>query len=251
MKNLVRLVRAEFWKMRHTLLPALHLIIPLGGILVFLGYYSYSAWSEESKVCAYIQVLSFALPLVVSIICSMSISLEEAGHFQTLFSVQQYKYLSLLAKWIALSLLGLGAILLAVCGFAAGYSWMNGNLIFSWRRYVILAGSLWLCSICLYIIHSFLNLAFGKTISMCVGTAQSLVAALFLTGLGEGIWTLFPCSYSGRWSGYLLLYWSDRGLSIGRPQLVRDVLICAIITTVICGVVFSWFYYYEGRQCCD
>lgn len=251
MKAVVRLVRAEFWKMRHTLLPALHFIIPLGGILVFLGYYSYSAWSEESKVYAYIQVLSFALPLVISIICSMSISLEEAGHFQTLFSVQQYKNLSLLAKWITLSLLGLGAILLAVCGFAAGYAWMKGNLVFSWRQYVILAGSLWLCSICLYIIHSFLNLVFGKTISMCVGTAQSLVAALFLTGLGEGIWTFFPCSYSGRWSGYLLLYWSDRGLSIGRPELVRDVLICAIITTVICGVVFSWFYYYEGRQCCD
>lgn len=251
MKELFGLVRAESWKMRHTLIPALHLIIPVGGILVFLGYYSYSAWSEEDKVFAYIQVLSVALPLVVSILCSMSVSLEEAGHFQTLLSIQPHKALALLAKWVTLSLLGLGAILLAVCGFAAGYGVMRGSMVFSWRQYVILAGSLWVCSINLYILHSFFNLAFGKTISMCVGTAQSLVAALFLTGLGEGVWTFFPCSYSGRWSGYLLLYWSERGLSTGQTELLRNISVCAVITVVLWSVVFVWFCYYEGRQCSD
>ena len=251
MKDLVRLVRAESWKMRHTLLPILHLIIPVGGILAFLGYYSYSAWSEEDKVFAYIQVLAVALPLVVSIICSMSVSQEEAGHFQTLLSIQYHKYLALLAKWITLSFLGLGAILLAVCGLAAGYGVMKGSMVFSWRQYVILAGSLWLCSINLYMLHSIFNLAFGKTISMCVGTAQSLVAALFLTGLGEGVWTFFPCCYSGRWSGYLLLYWSERGFSIGQTELARDMSICAVITVLLWGVAFLWIYYYEGRQCSD
>lgn len=58
-------------------------------------------------------------------------------------------------------------------------------------RYVRLTGTLIFGSVPLYLEHLFLNLIFPKTVSQCVGVAQSVVSALFLTGLGEGRWQFF------------------------------------------------------------
>ena len=113
--------------MRHTWIPVLHILIPVLGILVFLYYYSFAAWSDEGKISGYIQVLSIAFPLIISGICSMSVEMEEKGHFQTFLGVAVNRRNPLLAKWIVLSGMGFAAILLAVLGFAGGFRALSGK----------------------------------------------------------------------------------------------------------------------------
>ena len=80
----------------------------------------------------------------------------------------------------------------------------------------------------LYAFHLFLSLCFGKAASMAAGIVEAVLAALMLTGLGDGCWPVVPCAWSGRWSSYLLLY--EAGV-------------------LITAGIFIWFHYYEGRQC--
>lgn len=248
--ELWRLVRAEIWKMRHTLLTWIHVLIPLLGITVFLIYYSFAGWSEEGKISGYVQVLSITFPLLISVVCSLSVEMEEQGHFQTLLGAAVHKLEPLLAKWIVLAGMGLGAMLLAVGGFAAGYGIMTGRMIYTPGQYLGIAAVLWLGGANLYLLHLFLNLAFSKHISMCAGTAELLVAALFLTGLGEGRWQFFPCSWSGRWSGYLLLYWKGTA-AVSAGFMFRSFCVGAVLTAVLWGMIFLWYHFYEGRQCHD
>lgn len=247
MRELWRNIKGEVWKMRHTLLPWLHVLIPLLGISVFLLYYSFAAWSDEGKVSGYIQALSVVLPLVISVICSMSVETEESGHFQTILGTAVYRENPLFAKWIFLSGMGLGSILLAVVGFAAGYRLMTGRTALSGRDSLILAVILWLGCGSTYLFHLFLNFAFSKGISLCAGTVELLVSALFLTGLGEGRWQYVPCSWSSRWSGYLLLYWKGDKM-VSAEYLMKSLEICVIVAVILCGVILWWFHFYEGKK---
>lgn len=243
-------VKGEMWKMRRTLLPWLHVMIPLLGIAVFLAYYSFAAWNDEGKILGYMEALTVILPLVVSVICSISAEFEESGHYQTFLGVSVCKMNPLLAKWIVLSGMGLLSILLAVVGFAAGYRITEGSTVLLMREYLILAAVMWLCSVNLYLIHLFLNFAFSKNISLCAGTAELVVAALFLTGLGEGRWQFFPCSWGSRWTEYLIQYWiGNKTAAAG--DVLKILGIGAGVTAALWSVFFLWFHFYEGRQCRD
>lgn len=249
-RELYRDIQGELWKMRHTLIPALHILLPVLGILVFLSYYSFAAWSDEGKISGYIQVLSVALPLVISGICSMSVEMEEKGRFQTFLAVAVYQRNPFLAKWMVLSGMGFAAILLAVLGFAGGFRILSGRAALSVVEYLTLAWALWMESVDLYLLHLFLSLRFSKNISLCVGTAELVVSALFLTGLGEGRWQYFPCAWGGRWGGYLLQCWIGNGAA--STEYMTKCLVSGAVVSILlwCGV-FLWFPFYEGRQCKD
>jgi len=195
MREVFRTLRAEFWKMKHTLLPLLHLLIPAAGAAIFLGYYRFAAFSDMGQVSGYIQVLAIALPVVASVLCSMSVELEAQNHFQTFLSTTTRKHSPLLGKWIVLTLWGFGAICLAVEGFALGYRYLLGKAFVSQEAYMAIIVAMTVSLANLYLIHLFLNLKASKGISMCIGISESLVAALFLTGLGEGIWQYLEYNY--------------------------------------------------------
>lgn len=245
-RELYRDIQGELWKMRHTLIPALHILIPALGILVFLFYYSFTAWSDEGKISGYIQTLSIALPLVVSGVCSMSVEMEEKGRFQTFLGVAVYRRNPLLAKYLVLAGLGFAAILFAVFGFAGGFWMLSGREALSAGEYLALACVLWMEGMNLYLLHLFLNLIFSKSISLCVGMAELVVSALFLTGLGEGRWQFFPCAWGGRWGGYLLQCWIGNGAA-QTEYMVKSLAVGAAVSVLLWCGIFLWFPFYEGR----
>lgn len=248
--ELYRNLLAESWKMRHTLIPWLHVLLPALGIALFLSYYSFAAWSAQEKVAGYIETLSIVLPLIISVVCAMSVEMEEKGHFQTLLGVAAGRRNPFAAKWMLLSGLGFSAICLAVLGFAGGFWMMTGRMVLEFGEYLSLAGVLWCGGMNLYLIHLILNLAFSKSVSLCAGTAELVIAALFLTGLGEGRWQFFPCAWGGRWSAFLLQYWEENR-AVSGEHMAGSLSAGVIITIVLwCGGLL-WFHFYEGRQCKD
>lgn len=252
MTELFRLCRAEGYKMRHTMLPWIHLGIPLLGSTVFLSYYRISMWDAEMQISGYIQVLGVLLPFLISIICARSIELEAENHFQTFLGIVPQKGKAFLAKAIVLFFMGLGAIALAVGSFAAGYRIIPDREGLAPAGYILMTGCLWLGSLPLYPIHLFLNMRFSRAASLGTGAVEMLIAALFLTGLGNGIWQMVPCSWSSRWSGsFFQLLISGK---TGKQQelfIIRSLVLCLLLTLIICAIILTGIHFYEGRQCDD
>ncbi len=252
MKILIRGIRAELLKMKHTFLFPFHAAIPILGSTIFLMYYRFAGWSELSQISGYMEVIGVALPFVVSIVCAGNISLEEQQHFQIFPGSYKKKQMGFAIKCLVLAGMGFLAISSAVALFGAGYSFLLGKEGLSASTYMRLALLLCLGCVPLYPEHLFLNLMFSKTVSQCIGVAQSLLAALFLTGLGEGRWQFFPCSWSSR--GTMLMVFGLYPENVGGTyfsEVKKTAAICLLLLLLICAIIGIWFHFYEGRQCND
>lgn len=252
MKELFRLMRAELLKMRHTFLYWLHAGAAVLGCLIFLFYYSVSGWNELAQIGGYLEIMGVALPFAVSLACSGSAALEEGNHFQTFLGSSVRKWNALLAKWLVLLGLCLLTVLSAVLAFGAGFCWGLGKEGISFGAYGMLAVILCLGSAPLYLEHLFLNLMFTKAVSLSVGVAEFLLASLFLTGLGDGRWQFFPCTWSVRGVLTVFNYMTKKELSHILAFEIRNALvICLLLMVVIYAIIRAWFHFYEGRRCND
>lgn len=223
------------------------LLKPTSGEVLFCGH----KWSRKD-LSAYLQVIGVALPFVISMICAGSIALEEQNHFQIYLGSYTDKGKAFTCKSLVLSIMGFLAICSAVLLFGAGYHFLPGKSGISGGLYMQAALLLFLGSIPLYVEHIFLNLLFTKSVSQCVGVVQSLVSALFLTGLGEGRWQFLPCTWSARVSALFLqgkLY-GRKGMA-SLTELKGKVPICLLLLCLMCVIIRIVMQHYEGRQVND
>lgn len=249
MRGIGRLLKSEAIRLERTPLLWVHLIVPLLGAAVFLGYYSFSGWGSAAKVQAYLQVVSCSWPFLCGIICALAEEMEAEGGWQNFLILPQRKYQALLAKWLVLLVAGFMACLLAVVGFAAVYRFFPEGTVFPFSVYLQEAVLIWLGQAVVYLLHLALSLRFGKTVSIGVGTAGSLLAFLMLTGLGDGIWMFFPWAWSCRGCSYLLLYAAGSGQNFTlSPSVKMGGIFCLVMGLVLTAVIFVWFSHYEGRR---
>lgn len=252
MKELFRCIRAEFVKMRHTFLYPVHIAVPLIGSMIFLLYYHTARWSEMGEIAGYAECVGIVLPLVISVVCAGSVGLEEENRFQIFLVGATYKWHLFLAKFLTLLALGILAVIAAVFLFAAGYLCVLGKESLPFEVFGILAVILCLGSVPLYLEHLLLNLMFVRQVSLCVGAVQFLLSALFLTGLGEGRWHFFPCTWSARGASLFFTYISKMGRSnILITEMKRFAVTSLLIMLVICVIIRIWCQFYEGRRCND
>lgn len=250
MGELVRLIRMEFYKMKHTAFLRLHILLPLFGILLFLCYYGISPHRWEGEVSAYIQVLVTALPLVISIVCAQSVSPEEQNHFMVFLGTAEKRRNAFLSKWFSVFFMGLFSMTLAVGGFMAGYCLILKRCRFDLRLTGMMILVMWLTSGSMYVLHVFLNLWKPKSISLGVGTVEVVISALMLTGLGDGIWPFLPCAFGGYWEDMLMRYRMEGKLAAA--EYMRESFgINLLVTAALAVVAAAGFYYYEGRRVND
>lgn len=252
MRGFLRVCGAELVKMRHTFLYRLHLAVPAIGSIIFLLYYRVAGWNEMAQISGFIEVIGIALPLLIALICAGNAGLEEDNHFQTFLGISVCKWHSFLAKWLVLEALAFLSVLAAIIIFALGYRWGLGKDGISIGTYGLLAFFLWLGTVPLYLEHLFLNFTFPKPVSLGIGVAQFLLSALFLTGLGDGRWQFFPCTWSARGASEILAMHVKKELSdLLRTDMKASAVICLLITVVVYAIIRTWFHFYEGRQCND
>src|SRR5699024_9966423 len=109
-----------------------------------------------------------------------------------------------ISKGILLIILGVLATVLSVIGFYIGFSFID-NSFFPITVYLLVALILIGSNIFEYILHFFLSFRFSNNISIGIGILESLISALFLTGMGDGRWPFFPSSWSSRFISSLLI----------------------------------------------
>ena len=79
----IHMMRAEWQKMRHTILLPIHVAVPLLGSGVFLLYYWMGNRHGITEISGFMQIMGTVFPFLAAIVCSRSIQLEEDNHFQS------------------------------------------------------------------------------------------------------------------------------------------------------------------------
>lgn len=247
---LSRVLRADFLKMKHTVFFWIHIVMPIIGIVLFLSYYSFSKFDSMNKVSAYIQVLSISFPVLISVVCSSVVEQEAlAGNFKELLSTEYGRRKAFIGKVCLLLICGLCSTILAVVGFAAGFHFLLGQSEFPLSFYFEISLILFGCQIFMYIFHLFLNFRFSKGASIGIGIIEGLLAALMLTGLGDGIWTFIPCAWAVRLCDSFFAYrMNPDSFHTLQVDTEMGAAICMCFTIIALILSLIWFSFYEGRK---
>jgi ABC-2 type transport system permease protein len=150
---------------------------------------------------------------------------------------------------VLLLVLGLGAVMLASVGFGIGFIYLLRLMTYRLDFFFYNSCVLLLSSIFLYILHLVVGLRFGKGASIGLGIVESLLSALFLTGLGEGRWQILPCAWGARFVSGFVQYTSGMNVSsYVIPELHTGIVLCVVETIAVLLFACVWFYRWEGRK---
>ena len=92
MVALLRCIKSDFYKLRHTSILWIHLFIPLAGSFIFLLYYHVTSRNTIMDISGYLEVLAISFPLLIGLISGIVIEQEEqAGNFQVMLCTAKSK----------------------------------------------------------------------------------------------------------------------------------------------------------------
>lgn len=194
------MLRAEFVKMKRTTLFWMHILVPIVGTGIVLWYYKgLGALDMNVKsIGEFLEILSLAFPTLSGIVCALGTEMEvDAGNMQVLLGGVAGKCRAGGVKLVALLLLGAMGTLLALGSYLVGIYLYSGEsfsgelLLFTVESVFILLGT----QIATYVIHFFVGLKWHKGVVIGAGIVESMLSALFLTGMGEGIWMYCPFAW--------------------------------------------------------
>ncbi len=254
MTVLLRYMWADVLKMKRTPFIWMHVAAPVLCAGFFLLYMMYGRIQEPYVLYSvFFNVIAVLYPLIISIVCGMSASVEEqAGYFQMMLAVPHSKIVSFAGKLLLLLLLNVLSAGLATCLYLAGLKFV---LHINDLPYLLfLKGGAWLIagSIPLYMISFFVGIQYGMGPSGLLGGAGLLMAALMNTGLGDIIWRFFPWAWSVRLSGLAGLLHFDKVKKEFLPYVRYDMRFGEIMLyfsiVILCLAGLYWCRRWEGRR---
>ncbi len=162
-----RIIKSELYKLKHTWILWIHLVLPVLYALVFYlasQTTGLKKFSPDETIQVYFMLLGAALPIVFGILTYKVADMESrAGHFQLLLSTIPSRTKTYLGKMGALFL----GFLLAASVAVGLFGWLFGHRTFAvWFTALIL---LLLGSVAVYLIHLWVALALGSVPSLGLG----------------------------------------------------------------------------------
>lgn len=247
MRMLLRWMRSDLVKWRRTPIPWLHVFTPILGACLFLWYFSFTGGNTKNpmgKLSGYFEVLSFVFPTLIGLICGMTAAQEEqAGGFQVMLCGLRSRAAACAGRLFLLLLFGAGSVALAAGLFAV--SFRSAPVWFYFRE----ALAVWGGNVFLYVLHLFVSLRFGRSASIGLGVAGSLISALMLTGLGDGIWLFVPWAWSVRLCDSLVVQMGNASASAAMSAVLRSgTLVAAIVSCAALAALLVWFGRWEGTR---
>lgn len=243
---LIKSLRADLLKIKSIPITFAHLIIPIIMCGLFLAYYSFTGWDENTKILAFFEAIGAGFPVLIGIFTASIMEQEQnAGGCQNLLTSRR-KTTAFVSKVILLLGLGLFSIILTSLVFGIGFCKILGYNAVSVTTFIMVALVTWCSSIPLYIWQMFLAFQFGKGISIGVGIVSGLASALMLTNLGTFVWKYIPFSWTGR-IPYTFLR-TVLGCTEGRNDLIEIIPIFLLVTVVSVVCYLLWAFHWEGSK---
>ncbi|CCU60437.1 lantibiotic immunity ABC transporter MutG family permease subunit [Bacillus subtilis] len=251
MRLLLRCLKADFQKSKHTSFMWLHLIIPIAFSTVLILYFYERDQSPFHLYKSFMEAIAVALPLLIGVLCGMTASLEEqAGKFQVLLGSTSPKVIAYASKMLMLLFMELCSIGIALFIYIIGLKFILHVPDLSYD--IFITGGAWLVagSVALYCIYFFISCMFGMGASVLIGGAGLLMTALMNTGLGDAIWKYNPWAWGIRLLGLNgVLHFKEKG---DNPLLMHEINsgVLVMIFGIICIIIASliWFSKWEGRK---
>lgn len=241
-------LKNDLYKFSKSNIVVSHFLIPIVGLIMMLVYFTLSSWSQAEKVSAYIQVISMAFPLIISIVITMVYEQEEVATFIYFLSTPTKRYIPHMSKLILLFFFGLMATIISILGFGILFNTMGIdilNIIF----YLKLAMIIFVSSTPLYMLQYFVVFKFGKGSSIGMGIIGSLVTALMITGIGDGLWFILPWGLSIRLSSYFFQYKITNNLNwILQSEVKLGILLLIVMIIIGIAIIIIFSNYWEGRK---
>lgn len=242
-------LRADLLKTKRLSIRKAHLLIPIITTSAFIAYYAYSPWNKCMKVNIFYQVLGMGLPFLIGLFCAILSEQEEsAGYFQKML-MQSKKVTPFLSKLFLLLLFCLCSLLMTSLIFGVLFNFVLKENAVGFPFYLFAALVMFASSIPMYILHLFLSLRFNKGVSIGLGIVESVVSALFLTGLGDSLWKYVPPAWLARMTTtFFSAYTGDIDAYIELKQVLP--IYCIVMILGFLAYVI-WAYQWEGTRTAD
>ncbi len=246
--HLGRQIKSDVYKWFHTPIWLIHLGIPLLGLGLFLGYYSFSEGDEISKLSGYIQSVSIVFPVLIGIIMAVLTEIEQrAGGFYSMLVTPNEKYIPHISQLLLIMMFGFIASVLALVGFGIGFIGM-GYTEMTLTFYVMEGVFLFISVIPLYLLHYIVSFCLGKEFGIGLGIVGGLMSALLLTGLGDRIWVYIPWGIAARFPESVLLYKVSKTNGLQYDTMIKSYLYIAMFTLLFATLFGVIFNKWEGRK---
>ena len=247
MAEFYRFIKSKGYRMRHSLFFPVHILIPLVGIFLYLAYMGIRPANGWEHLTSYVTLLAMAYPAVIGIVTAMLTDREaKAGHMQNLLAAPS-RVKTLSSELLLFLLPGFLAVGIALFGYQAVLILKGEGIVLGIRDLFLLIFVLWASNVPVYVIHLFLGFRFGEGVTIGAGVGESVISAVMLTGLGDGVWYVWWPSYGMRFSTLLLALKQGAGGSLLRQ--IRLGGICYLTVSVLSLVmIFIWFQRFEGRK---
>lgn len=248
---LLRCLRSDYLKVRHSVIIWLHLIIPVICAFTFLAYFAGGTTAILHLYADYLEAISISLPMLIGIICGVvAVQEEGAANYQVVLGGPVSKEMKYTSKLLMLLILTSFSLALAIGIFVVGLSF--GLDISSVPYSVFIRGGLWILVSCSFLImvHLFISFRFGWGASVLLGGIGVMITALMITGLGDRVWEYIPWAWSVRFvelvglihlgdvNGDILNYLQHE-MHTGEITLATGIIIVFIISII-------WFRRWEG-----
>lgn len=246
MKQALGWLRLETYKLLHSSMLLVHLVLPLLCMAGMLAYYAVSPWSVAQKVSLYLQLLAMAFPVVIAVITAMAAEREaQAGNFQVLLAAPCKTFLPHTAAIMVLLVFGFLAVMGAVCGFGLLFGLM-GHMEFPVIFYLKAAGLLFLGNIPVYLLQYLAAFLWGRGASIGLGIIGSLLCALLITGLGDGIWPCIPWGTGIHFVSALAAH--PYRMFAALPEMKSALCFIAAESSILILIMVYWSQKWEGRK---
>lgn len=242
---MLNIIRSDFYKIKHTWLPWVYVMVPLLYVLLIYAAYLFTGMSRLSKediTKSYLEILGAAFPVVIGFITAKVIDMEaEAGHFQIMLTGVSSRVKSYLGKLLSLILCALFSVMLTQIFFAVCFRNHSMYELFI-ELLLIMAGCL-----PLYLIHIWVSLQFGGGASIGLGVLETLSAFLFMSNIGDAIWYYFPASWSSRLCVSYLLRNTVPDKTFFSGEFIKWSVTAIPIVLILLTGSLIWFYFWDGR----
>lgn len=239
-------LHADLMKIKGTPIKLAHILIPIIISGLFLMYYSFSTWNENTRIIAFYQTVGAGFPVLIGIFTASMIKQEQnAGGFQNLLTLPQ-KVAAFLSKVLLLLIFSMFSVLLTTVIFWFGFCRILKYSTVGMGICMTAALTMWCSSIPLYIWQMILAFQFGEGVSIGAGILSGLVSALMLTGLGEYIWKYTFVSWTSRIPYTYLKFTLGESGAINELEAV--IPIYCIFTVISMVYYLLWASLYEGSK---